>query len=73
MRKKANRQPRQGSPVARSLRLSTAAPRIVQPKKGNGSYPRTRCARAPGAAADLDWNDFCGGAITRLTPSTKPV
>jgi len=54
MRKRANKQPRRVNPVARSLRLRAALPRVVKPKKGKGSYRRKGRARARGIRADGD-------------------
>jgi stalled ribosome alternative rescue factor ArfA len=53
MRKKANKRPHRFNPVARSLRSRAAAPRVVKPKKGKGSYSRK------GRASDGGMN-LCG-------------
>jgi len=51
MVKMAKRQARRVNPVARSLRLRAAAPHVVKPKKGKGSYSRKGRARVPGSGA----------------------
>lgn len=52
MKKKAGKQPRRVIPVARSLRLRAAAPRVAKPKKGKGSYRHRGRAGAQGTGVD---------------------